>query len=261
MNNCRGTVTFGSVRVDAVAQAEALRCIVRLIEKGDGGAVFTPNVDHVVLAETDARLRAAYARASLSLADGRPLLWAARLIGKNLPERVAGSDLVLPLLRLASELRWRVYFLGGAPGNAAIAREKVCEQLPQLRVVGVDAPAVQPGLAVQQYGEVLVRIRAVRPDLLLVGLGAPKQEIWIDTVRDSLRPAVLMGVGASLDFLAGAVPRAPRWMSDVGFEWLFRLYNEPVRLWKRYLLRDPRFLVIIGKLMIKRFSGKGNTAT
>ncbi|MGA7119686.1 MAG: WecB/TagA/CpsF family glycosyltransferase [Polyangiaceae bacterium] len=245
-------IAIGSLTVDAVTRAEAVDAFEALVREREGGAVFTPNVDHVVLAEEDGRMRKAYARVSMSLADGMPLVWALRLLGHEVPEKVSGSDLVLPLLARAAERSWRVYFLGGAPGVAALARDKLREILPTLQVVGVDAPRIDVDASSEARAATLARIRAVAPDLVLVALGAPKQEIWIDLVRDELRPAVLFGVGASLDFIAGTLPRAPVWMSQSGLEWLFRLTREPGRLWRRYLLRDPKFLVIIGRSLRDR---------
>jgi N-acetylglucosaminyldiphosphoundecaprenol N-acetyl-beta-D-mannosaminyltransferase len=243
----RDRLRIGTLPVDAVTRHEALDFIDRLVASGEGGTVFTPNVDHVVMADENARFRDVYSRASLSLADGMPLLWASRLLGKRLPEKVSGSDFVPLLLERAAERQWRVYFLGGAPGVAALAREKLRDQLPRLEVVGVDAPRIEPGGPAGERDRLVERIRETRPHIVLVALGAPKQELWIDEVRDALRPAVLLGVGASLDFVAGVVPRAPRWMSNAGLEWLFRLRREPRRLWRRYLVRDPKFIVILGR--------------
>jgi len=236
--------------VDAVTQHGALDVFDELVTRGEGGAVFTPNVDHIVIAEDNPRFRDVYSRASLSIADGVPVLWAARLLGKPLPEKVSGSDFVPLLLEHAAKRGWRVYFLGGAPGVAALARDKLRDRLPRLEVVGVEAPRIEPGGPADARNDLIERIRAASPHIILVALGAPKQEFWIDEVRDALRPAVLMGVGASLDFVAGTVRRAPAWMSNVGLEWLFRLSREPRRLWKRYLVRDPRFITILGRALV-----------
>jgi N-acetylglucosaminyldiphosphoundecaprenol N-acetyl-beta-D-mannosaminyltransferase len=225
--------------------------IEALVQAGSGGAVFTPNVDHIVLAEEDPRLRDAYGRANLSLADGMPVVWAARLLGQPVPEKVSGSDFVPALLERAAERQWRVFFLGGAPGVGTLARDKLRERLPGLAIVGVHAPPIDVDDSAQRE-DLIARIREASPHLVFVALGAPKQEIWIDRARASLRPAVLLGVGASLDFIAGTMPRSPRWMSDAGLEWLFRLAREPKRLWRRYLLRDPKFLFILGRALRDR---------
>jgi len=246
---------LGPVPIDSVTLEQALGVVENLVRSGEGGSVFTPNVDHVVQASENARMRAAYARVSLSIVDGTPLLWAARLFGVTLPEKVAGSDFVPPLLALAAERAWRVYFLGGAPGVAEMAREKLRERLPLLQIVGIDARRIDVDESAEQREAVLQAIRAARPDLVFVALGAPKQEIWIDQVGEALRPAVLLGVGASLDFVAGTIPRAPQWMSNAGLEWLFRLSREPRRLWRRYLLRDPKFLVVLARALRARREG------
>jgi N-acetylglucosaminyldiphosphoundecaprenol N-acetyl-beta-D-mannosaminyltransferase len=253
-------LTLGPLRVDALTAEDALQAVDELLRAGEGGAVFTPNVDHVVLADENPRMREAYARASISLADGMPLLWAARLLGRPLPEKVSGSDFTPVLLERAAHQGWRVYFLGGAPGVAALARDKLRETLPQLEVVGLDAPMINVDDPPERRAEIVARIRATRPHLVLVALGAPKQEIWIDQVRGDLRPAVLLGVGASLDFVAGTIPRAPRWVSQAGLEWAFRLSREPGRLWRRYLLRDPKFLMILGRALVDRARARGESS-
>ncbi|HEY0463936.1 MAG TPA: WecB/TagA/CpsF family glycosyltransferase [Polyangiaceae bacterium] len=237
-------VRIGKLPLDVVDFQGALDAIDRLIREKNGGTVFTPNVDHVVMAEHDERFRTAYAAAALSLVDGTPVLWASRLLRTPLPAKISGSDLVMPLLQRAAERGYRVYFLGGAEGVAELAKSKLEAALPGIQIVGTDASRIdvnQPSDA----DEVVERIRRVEPDLVLVALGAPKQEIWSYTRAERLKPAVLIGVGASLDFVAGVQKRAPSWMSKVGLEWLYRLAQEPRRLAARYLLRDPEFCVIL----------------
>jgi N-acetylglucosaminyldiphosphoundecaprenol N-acetyl-beta-D-mannosaminyltransferase len=236
--------------IDVLSFEGALDAIDQLVRAGQGGTVFTPNVDHVVMAEHDARFRAAYQAASLSLVDGTPVLWASRLLGTPLPVKVSGSDLVLPLMERAAERGYRVYFLGGAPGVAELARDKLQAALPGIQIVGMDASRVDVSGGMTEADEVVERISAARPDIVLVALGAPKQEIWSNERRQLLKPAVLIGVGASLDFVAGVHKRAPRWMSSAGVEWLYRLGQEPRRLAGRYLLRDPEFCWILLRQLI-----------
>jgi N-acetylglucosaminyldiphosphoundecaprenol N-acetyl-beta-D-mannosaminyltransferase len=241
----RPRVHLGGVDIDDLTLAEALDAIAALVASGKGGTVLTPNVDHVVLVEEDARLREAYASASLSLVDGMPVLWASRLLGTPLREKVSGSDLIRPLLELAAERRLRVYFLGGGPGVAARAAENLHRVIPDLRIAGVDAPRIELDGERVADGEAIARAKAARPDLVLVALGCPKQEIFMHAAAPALRPAVLLGIGAGLDFWAGTIQRAPAWMSARGLEWLYRLAHEPRRLWRRYLVRDPKFLLIL----------------
>jgi N-acetylglucosaminyldiphosphoundecaprenol N-acetyl-beta-D-mannosaminyltransferase len=240
---------LGSLRIDSVTSDEALAAVESLVSAGRGGAVFTPNVDHVMIASEDPGLRAAYARVDLSIPDGMPIVWASRLLGTPIPERVAGSDFVPRVLERAARHGWRVYFLGGAPGAAERAREKLRQSLPDLNVVGLDAPRFDPAAPWDRQAGVVVRVREAKPDIVLVGFGAPKQERWIDRARDELPPMVFFGVGATIDFLAGDLPRAPRWMARSGLEWLYRLSREPKRLWRRYLVRDPKFLIVLARAL------------
>ncbi len=238
-------VRVGQLWLDAVTFAQALEQIAALVAAGRGGAIFTPNVDHVVTAEDDPAFRAAYAEVSLALPDGQALVWATRLLGTPVPEKVSGSDLVWPLLERAAAAGWRVYLLGGAPGAAEAVGHRVERELGGL-IAGVDAPRISPDGGPEE-AEVIDRMRRSRPELVLVALGSPKQERFIGRALPALAPAVFMGVGASLDFLAGRVRRAPGWMSRAGLEWLFRLVREPRRLAHRYLVKDPRFLAVLAR--------------
>ena len=240
----RGRVRIGHVEIDSVTFEEALDRIAELVSRRVGGAVFTPNVDHIVKAERNEAFRGAYTRASLCLADGMPLLWASRLLGTPLPEKVSGSDLVLPLASLAARRDWRVYLLGGGPGVAEDAGRRLARDLG-VQIVGTDSPTIRPDGRADDAEPILARLRAANPDLVLVALGAPKQELWMDRFASDIRPAVAIGIGASLDFVAGRVKRAPGWISRAGLEWLFRLAQEPRRMWRRYLVEDPAFVAIV----------------
>jgi N-acetylglucosaminyldiphosphoundecaprenol N-acetyl-beta-D-mannosaminyltransferase len=239
-------VHIGRVDVDVLRASEALDAIEALVRARRGGAVFTPNVDHLVKLERDPALRAAYDAAELRLADGMPLVWASRLLGTPLPERVAGADLVGPLAARAAARGWRLYLLGGPPGIAARAAEVLAAA--GVTIAGHDAPWIEE--RPDRWGcgasaAAAERVRAARADLVYVGLGAPKQELWIHRHRDAIRPAVAIGVGASLSYVAGARPRAPRWMARAGLEWAYRLTREPGRLWRRYLVDDLAFARIL----------------
>jgi N-acetylglucosaminyldiphosphoundecaprenol N-acetyl-beta-D-mannosaminyltransferase len=240
----RARLRVGRLWVDVLTRGEALAALEALVAAGAGGSVFTPNVDHVVTAERDEAFRDAYARASLALADGAPLVWASGLLGARLPEKLSGSDMLLPMARLAAARGWRVYLLGGGPGAAAEAARRLREE-HGVNVVGVDDALVSPRPDPARDAPVIARIRRARPDLVLVALGAPKQELFIARALPQIGPAVCVGVGASLDFVAGTLRRAPAWMSRAGLEWLFRLGQEPRRLWRRYLVQDPAFVRVV----------------
>ena len=233
--------------VDSLTLAEALDEIEALVVAGRGGSVFTPNVDHVVNVERNPSFRDAYAGASLSLADGQPLVWTSRLLGAPLPEKISGSDLVLPLIDRAAARRWKVYLLGGGAGVAEKAAE-ILTARSGVDIVGHDAPMISLESDPAQDGPVIDRIHRAKPEILLAALGAPKQELWLHRAGPRIRPTVGIGVGAALDFVAGA-RRAPAWMSRAGLEWLFRLLREPRRLSRRYLLDDPKFLLILYRML------------
>ncbi len=241
----RRRLRVGQLEIDVLTFAGALDAIEALVDGGAGGAVFTPNVDHVVTVEDIPEFQEAYAAASLSLVDGTPLLWASRLLGAPLPEKISGSDIVEPLVERAARRRWSVYLLGGQSGAAERAAAEL-ERRFGVAIAGIDCPRIDLGAAGEAEGcAAAARVRAARPELLLVGLGAPKQELWIHRHREEIRPTVALGCGASIDFLAGMQRRAPRWMSRCGLEWLYRLLHEPRRLWRRYLVNDPRFLKVL----------------
>ncbi|HEV3191818.1 MAG TPA: WecB/TagA/CpsF family glycosyltransferase [Polyangiaceae bacterium] len=252
-----GRMRLGQIPIDRLTFAEALDAIEGLVLAGHGGTVFTPNVDHVVLAEEDERFRLAYRQTDLSLVDGVPVVWASRLFGPRLPERVAGSDLMRPLAARAAKKGWRVYLLGAAPGVAQRVKVILERDYPGINVVGTGSPNIDIGKEVADQQAIVEDVRAARPDILFLALGAPKQEIWAYRVRQLLKPAVIIGVGATFDFIAGNAKRAPPWVGAAGFEWLYRLVHDPRRLWKRYLVRDPKFLVILARQI--RSNGRGSS--
>jgi len=247
----RQALRVGHVDVDVVTLGGALDAIDALVASGRGGAVYTPNVDHVIIAERSPEFRAAYAAAALCVADGMPIVWASRLLGCPLPERVAGSDLMLPLAGRAAARGWRVYLIGAGPGIAEEAARRLRGDLG-VDVVGTDSPRIRIDGAPDDSAAALERLTAARPDLVLVAFGAPKQELWIHRNAGALGGAVALGVGACLDFLAGRVRRAPRWMARSGLEWLYRLAVEPRRMWRRYLVDDPRFVAVVWRTLRER---------
>jgi N-acetylglucosaminyldiphosphoundecaprenol N-acetyl-beta-D-mannosaminyltransferase len=238
-------VPFGRIYAHAVRQDEAIESIMQKVNEGNGGFVVTPNVDHVCIAETDPELRAAYRDAFLSLPDGQPLLWMAKGYGTPLPAKVSGSDLIGPLLAESARLGKTVFFLGSSEASCAEAARRLAESMPTLRLLGWECPRFEPfSENLEELFGAFETIRAAKPDIVLFAFGNPKQEYAMWRYQDQYFPAVGLGVGASIDFLAGSVERAPQWMSAAGLEWLFRLTQEPGRLWRRYLVRDRAILGI-----------------
>jgi N-acetylglucosaminyldiphosphoundecaprenol N-acetyl-beta-D-mannosaminyltransferase len=227
---------FG-MRIDSLRMPEAVEKLRGWIDAADGRCryVVTPNVDHAVMYSERPDLRAAYERASLVLADGFPVVAASRLLGRPLPERVAGSDLAPALFAAAKpERKLRVYLLGAAPGVAERAGRNIEARWPNVEVVGTYSPPAGFERDERENGSILERINAARVDVLVIGLGAPKQELWIAAHHEQLNARTALCIGATIDFLAGEKKRAPQWMRRCGVEWLHRLLSEPKRLLKRY---------------------------
>ncbi len=221
----------------------------RNAEKGlqTGAYIVTPNVDHIVRLETDEKLQKAYAGASLVLTDGQPLIWISKWLGTPIKEKISGSDLFPRVCQLAAKKGYRMYFLGAAPGVAETAAQKLEASCPGLQVVGTYSPAYGFEKDEDQVREVWRKIHEAKPDILIAALGTPKQEIFLWEHRDELAGMLGIGIGAGLDFAAGNVKRAPRWMQKCGLEWFYRLCSEPKRLFKRYLIDDLKILPIVWK--------------
>jgi N-acetylglucosaminyldiphosphoundecaprenol N-acetyl-beta-D-mannosaminyltransferase len=199
--------------------------------------VVTPNVDHVVNFQTNPSLRDSYQQASLVVTDGRPVLWAARLLGVPLPGTVPGSDLV-PAIFDQLQLKQapiKVFLLGAMPGVADRAKRIIHERWPIIEVVGTLSPDFGFERDELQGESICKAVNVSQAELLVLGLGSPKQELWIAKYHAKLTVKAALCVGATIDFIAGEVTRAPVWMRKVGLEWLYRVLQEPKRLAKRYM--------------------------
>lgn len=229
----RWPVAILGVPFDPVTIESAIARISGLVEARRPAYVVTPNVDFLVQARRDAELRRILLEADLVLCDGKPLVWASRWLGNPLPERVAGADLVPRFIAHAEERSFRLFLLGATPESNDRAVARLRERHPRLVIAGHYSPPFRP-LDEMDHAEIVRRIRAVRPDVLLVSFGCPKQEKWMARNHRALGVPVCLGVGATIDFLAGAVRRAPVWMQRAGLEWTYRLAQEPRRLFRRY---------------------------
>jgi N-acetylglucosaminyldiphosphoundecaprenol N-acetyl-beta-D-mannosaminyltransferase len=211
-------------------------------EAGHRGYVCVAATHTVVACSEDAELRAAVLGSDFTVPDGQPLVWALRLLGQRLGDRVYGPDLMDAACARAARTGRTFYLYGGRDRNALAELERrLVRRHPGLRIVGSHAPVFRP-LTAEEETAVVADIEACRPDVVWVGLGVPRQEKWMARMRPLLTAPVLVGVGAAFDFHAGLVPQAPAWMQRLGLEWLFRLAQEPRRLWRRYLHYNPRYL-------------------
>jgi N-acetylglucosaminyldiphosphoundecaprenol N-acetyl-beta-D-mannosaminyltransferase len=228
------------MKIDALDMRESIDVLLQWCHapRGEGCRyVVTPNVDHAVLFQTHEKLRASYEAASLVLADGAPVVLASRLLGRRLPERVAGSDLAPALFNAAAggAAPLRVFLLGAAPGVAERAAANITRRWENIEIVGTLSPPLGFERNDAENQRILAAVAAAKPDLLILGLGAPKQELWIHAHAKQLDAKVALCIGATIDFLAGEKRRAPRWMRRIGLEWVHRLSSEPGRLAKRYM--------------------------
>ena len=221
--------------------AQALARIDELITRRVPSYFITANLHYARLTEQQARLREVNDRAAFVLADGMPLVWASRRQARSLPERVAGSDLLFWICERAARKGWRVFLLGAGPGIAAQAAENLCRRYPGLQIAGTESPPFRTWTA-QEKADLFHRIRESKADLLFVAFGQPKGEIWVADHFQELGVPLAVQVGASLDFAAGRVRRAPRWIQRTGLEWIYRIAQEPRRLFLRYM-EDIVFLL------------------
>jgi N-acetylglucosaminyldiphosphoundecaprenol N-acetyl-beta-D-mannosaminyltransferase len=229
-------ISLFGMQIDRVSMRAAVDCVLDLCGRPRAGScryVVTPNVDHAVLFQRRADLRAAYANASLVLADGAPIVLASRLLRRALPERVAGSDLV-PRIFASAKTPLKVFLLGAAEGVAQSAAARIEREWPNVQVVGTYSPPIGFENCPAESSRILAAVAATSPDLLVIGLGAPKQELWVHRHQHELQAKVALCVGATIDFLAGHRRRSPLWMQRAGLEWLHRVMSEPRRLAARY---------------------------
>jgi N-acetylglucosaminyldiphosphoundecaprenol N-acetyl-beta-D-mannosaminyltransferase len=239
---------------DRITEDEVVAIVRDAIACGRGGRIMTPNIDILRQAQMDAGMRAYLDAADLVVADGMPLVWASRLTGAPLPERVAGSSLIWSLSAGLGRDNRSVFIIGGAPATgrskdgapgtldgATRAAGRLAAASPGLRIGGTHCPEYGFERDAERFDAVCQQVVAAEPDMVFVGLGSPKQERVITRLREHLPQAWFIGCGAAVNFVAGDVDRAPRWMQRTGLEWAHRLGTEPRRLAGRYLRHDAPY--------------------
>jgi N-acetylglucosaminyldiphosphoundecaprenol N-acetyl-beta-D-mannosaminyltransferase len=224
------TVDFAGIKVDNVTLTEAAEIVRQFIIEGKPKLVVTPNPEMIVAAQEDAELRAIINDADLRVADGISMVVVSRLLGRPLKERVSGIDLMLELLKQGADYNYKVFLLGGAPGVAEVAAAKIRQSYPGVNIVGQRDGYFSAG----DESALIKTIKEADADLLFVGLGAGRQEKWLNRHLREMGVTVGMTIGGSLDVLSGRKKRAPRWTQALYIEWLYRLITEPQR-WKRQL--------------------------
>lgn len=240
-------IKFMNTDIDNLTMAETLNEIDKLIQEKNCSYVVTPNVDHIVRLEKDEELQKVYKNASLILTDGKPLIWISKWYKTPIKEKISGSDLFPNVCELAANKNYTMYLLGAAEGVADTATKNLMKKYPGLNVVGTYSPPFGFEKNEQEMNKIKTQIQAVHPDILIVGLGCPKQEKFMYYHCKELGVPISFGLGASIDFEAGNIKRAPKWMSNHGLEWLYRFSKEPKRLFKRYFVDDLKIIQVARK--------------
>jgi N-acetylglucosaminyldiphosphoundecaprenol N-acetyl-beta-D-mannosaminyltransferase len=234
-------VNILGVGISAITLPQALEQISAWIENLACQYVCVCTVHTVMECQRNEAMRRAVNGAGLATPDGMPLVWLSRRQSEATVSRVYGPDLMLALAQLSVERGYRHFFYGGAPKVAELLADKLQVRLPGFKVAGTISPPFHP-LTAEEEARFVQQINQARPDVVWVGLGTPKQDLWMAAQRSHLNAPVLIGVGAAFDFHTGRLPQAPYWMQQAGLEWLFRLWQEPRRLWYRYLIYNPLFI-------------------
>jgi N-acetylglucosaminyldiphosphoundecaprenol N-acetyl-beta-D-mannosaminyltransferase len=253
----RSVVEIGSIFLDNVTTAEADAQIKAWLAEGDTSAryVCTPNVDYVIQSGRDPVFRKAINEANLRVPDGMWIIYSSRLAGRSLRGTVTGRLMVPRFADYCAAKGLTLGLIGAGPGVAQAAAAKLKGDYPGLLIVHAITPPKPFVVGSPEDVAIVAALKADRPALLFVALGAPRQEVWMNAHAAELAPTVLIGVGAALDVVSGKVREAPHWMTRIGLEWLFRLAQEPRRLSRRYLWDDPR---IIGWALSTRVRGRRN---
>ena len=238
---------FMNTYVDNVTEEEAIRHIEECIKDRKIGFVVTPNVDQIVMMEKNLYFREICDNAELSVVDGHPLLWIAKWYKRPIKEKICGSDLMPHLCRIAAEKGYKIFLLGAAEGIAAKAADILKKQNPGLIIAGTYSPPFGFENDQAELDKINRILKESEADMLFVGMGAPKQSVFIYENMDKYQIPMSFCVGATIDFIAGEQTRAPRWMTDHGLEWLYRLFKEPKRMFKRYIVNDTKIIGLAWK--------------
>ena len=231
---------FMNSYIDNVTKEEAIAHIEECINTRKIGHIITPNVDQVIRIESDKYFKEIYENAELLLADGTPLVWISRWYKKPIKEKICGSDLVPDLCKLAAQKGYLIFLLGSAEGVAAKAAENLKKNNPGLRVAGVYSPPYGFEKDKNEIDKINKMLFNSKADMLFVGMGVPKQDIFIYENMNKYQIPMSFSIGATIDFEAGIQKRAPKWVNHIGMEWLYRLSHDPKRMFKRYIIDDMK---------------------
>lgn len=238
MKTSEDNIRLQGIRIDCLTLPGLLGRVSQAITTKARQRIMYVNVHCMNLAYRHRRYRRILNRADTVYCDGTGVVWGAKLVGKHLPPRTTGADWIMDLCRQCQDKGHRLYLLGGKPGIANRAKQTLVQSFPELAIVGTQHGYFVP----EEVPAIITAINNASPDILLVGMGSPQQEYWIDDYHDRLQIPVIWAMGAVMDYVAEKVPRAPEWMRQNGLEWLFRLLIEPRRMWQRYVVGNPVFI-------------------
>lgn len=240
-------IKFLNTYIDSLSMEEAVDEAEKLIEKDGCSYIVTPNLDHIVLLETNKEFAEVYSNADLILADGKPLIWISRFLKNPIKEKISGSDFFPCLCKKCAEKGYTIFILGAAEGVADKAAQNLCKKFEGLQIAGTYSPPFGFEKDRKELEKINSLIKKASPDVLAVSLGSPKGENFLYTHLSEYEVSLGISIGATIDFEAGNVKRAPKWMSEYGLEWLFRIIQDPKRLIKRYLNDAVKIIPIIRK--------------
>ena len=227
-------ISFLNTYIDNLTMAEAVEEAQHLIEKKENSYIVTPNLDHIVILEKDKEFAEIYANADLILADGKPLIWISKMLKNPIKEKISGSDFFPQLCSMCAKNGYSIFILGAGKGIAEIAANNLCQKFHGLRIVGTYSPPIGFEKDRKELLKIAGMVKKASPDIFAVSLGSPKGEKFIYRHLKEYGVSLGISIGATIDFEAGNVKRAPKWMADHGLEWLFRITQDPKRLIKRY---------------------------
>lgn len=240
-------IKFLNTHVDSLTMADAVKEARCLIEKKESSYIVTPNLDHIVILEDDSEFSEIYENADLILADGKPLIWISKLLKNPIREKISGSDFFPQLCKMCAQNGYSIFILGAAKGVAETAAKKLCAKYSGLNIVDTYSPPVGFEKDEDELQKIKDMIKQAKPDILAVSLGSPKGEKFVYRYLKEYGVSLGISIGATIDFEAGNVKRAPKWMADHGLEWLFRITQDPKRLVKRYWNDAVKIVPIIRK--------------
>lgn len=240
---------FAGIEIDCLTIEEALEKLEEIVRNNRKGYIVTPNAAHIVMLQKDREFELAYKKASLVLPDGISLILASKILGGCLKQRVPGADLFLEICKISAKYNKNIFILGGKNGSEKIAVIRLKKMFPNINILGYSPPF---GFEVNQEEnkKIINEINKLKPGVLFLFIGAPRGEKWIYSNIDKLEVNLACQFGAALDFFIGNLKRAPKWMQKIGLEWFWRLLQEPRRLWKRYLIGNIIFVLLVLKELV-----------